>query len=347
MLFVKGIPLWLLVVAVLSFSAPALFAQESREEPNFRKPKDDADLRYWLENMVWHHNFTKGEIRAATGLSAKEIDAALQKWNITAATKPRRPADAPLLALPYPGGRHPRIGFLEGAIRPQRETKVSVFTPWDDASYVVIDVPEAIFTNLGLTYLAHTHIPTIWDKQKVELDKLEWNRRADGTLDIERRLPNGIVFGTKIVPKARDVRMELWLTNGTQEKLTDMRVQNCVLLKGAKGFEAQTNDNKVFAAPFAACKSADGKRWVITAWEPNQRSWGNPPCPCLHSDPRIPDCVPGETQRLRGWVLVLRRGRRSGRVPPHRRFVRRESLISEIDIGRANRVHGAGPRKEK
>ena len=24
-------------------------------------------------------------------------------------------------------------------------------------------------------------------------------------------------------------------------------------------------------------------------------------CPCLHSDPRIPDCAPGKTQRLRGW----------------------------------------------
>src|SRR5262245_59810128 len=252
--------------------------------------------------MVWHHRFSNAEVSAATGLTPDEVAAALKQFTITPSNKPRRSADAPLLVVPYPGGRHPRIGFLDGAIRPQRETKVSVFTPWDDASYVVVDVPEAIFTNLGLTYLAHTHIPTIWDKQKVELEKLEWNRRPGGTLDIERRLPNGIVFGVKIVPAARDVRMELWLKNGTKEKLTDMRVQNCVLLKAAKGFEAQTNDNKVFAAPYAACKSVDGKRWVVTAWEPNQRSCGNPPCPCLHSDPRIPDCAPGETQRLRGWL---------------------------------------------
>jgi len=163
-------------------------------------------------------------------------------------------------------------------------------------------VPEAIFSNLGLTYLAHTHVPTIWEAQKIVLEKLEWNRRLDGTLDLERKLPNGIFFGAKIVPKAREVRMELWLTNGTKEKLANMRVQNCVLLKGAKGFEALTNENKVFAAPYAACKSADGKRWVITAWEPHQRSWGNVNCPCLHSDPLIPDCAPGETQRLRGWL---------------------------------------------
>jgi hypothetical protein len=32
--------------------------------------------------------------------------------------------------LPYPGGRHPRVGFLDGAIDPQRGTKASVFAPW-------------------------------------------------------------------------------------------------------------------------------------------------------------------------------------------------------------------------
>ena len=66
-------------------------------------------------------------------------------------------------------GRHPRIGFLDGAIRPQRETKISVFTPWDPHSYVVVDVPEAIWSNLGLTYLAHTHIDTVWTKKKIEV----------------------------------------------------------------------------------------------------------------------------------------------------------------------------------
>lgn len=290
---------WPLILIALAFVAASANAGD---DANFRRPKDDAELRYWLENMVWHHKFTEAEITAATGLSKIEIGAALKRFDIRAATKPRRPADRPLLVLPYPGGRHPRIGFLEGAIRPQRETKVSVFTPWDDSSYVVVDVPEAIFSNLGLTYLAHTHVPTIWEKQKVELEKLEWNRRADGTLDIERRLPNGIVFGAKIAPRRTEVRMELWLKNGTKEKLTEMRVQNCVLLKGAKGFDALSNDNKVFAPPYAACKSADGKRWVITAWTPHQRSWGNVKCPCLHSDPRIPDCAPGETQRLSGWL---------------------------------------------
>ncbi len=204
--------------------------------------------------------------------------------------------------LPYPGGRHPRIGFLEGAIDPQRETKISVFTPWDADSYVVADIPEAIWSNLGLTYLAHTHVPTIWSQQAVKLEPLEWARRADGSLELERRLPNGIRFGTKVVPGCDAVRMEMWLANGTNQTLSDLRVQNCVMLKAATGFAEQTLDNKIFAPPFAVCRSAEGKRFIISAWQPCHRAWSNVKCPCLHSDPKFPDCSPGATQRLRGWL---------------------------------------------
>jgi len=272
------------------------------EPANVRKPVGDDDLRYWLGNMVWHHRFTLDEVRAATGLGDAEVTAALKRFGIAADTRPKRAADAPLLVLPYPGGRHPRIGFLDGALRPQRETKVSVFTPWDDASYVVVDVPEAIWSNLGLTYLAHTHIDTVWTKQGVALPPLEWNRRADGSLDVERKLPNGVAFGAKVVPGKDAVRMDLWLTNGTKETLTDLRVQVCAMLKGAAGFNQQVGDNKVSSKPYTACRSADGKRWVITAWEPCHRVWNNPPCPCLHSDPKFADCPPGQTKRLRGWL---------------------------------------------
>src|SRR5262245_17769124 len=272
------------------------------QNPNFRKPANDDDLRYWLQNMVWYHRFITDEIGAATGLGPDGIGAALKKFNISPATRPARAPNSPLLLMPYPGGRHPRIGFLDGAVNPQRETKVSIFTPWDETSYVVVDVPEAIWSNLGLTYLAHTHVPTVWTKQGIELPKLEWQRHNDGSLDSERTLPNGITFGAKVRSTTNAVRMELWLKNGTKETLTDLRVQNCVMLKGAKGFAQQTNDNKVFASPYVACRSEDSKRWIITAWEPCHRPWANAPVPCLHSDPKFPDCPPGELRRLRGWL---------------------------------------------
>ena len=269
---------------------------------NARPPHGEAELKYWLENMVWHHRFSPAEMSSATGLEPEAISLALRKFQITPERRPTRPANAPLLVLPYPGGRHPRIGFLDGAIDPQRETKISVFTPWDPSSYVVVDVPEAIWSNLGLTYLAHTHIPTVFDKQGIKLPPLEWNRRANGTLDLERRLPNGISYLAKVVPGSDAVRMELWLTNGTASTLSDLRVQTCLMLKSAAGFAALTNVNKIFTKPYVACKSDDGQRWIITAWDPCHRPWGNPPVPCLHSDPKFPDCAPGESKRLRGWL---------------------------------------------
>jgi peptidoglycan/xylan/chitin deacetylase (PgdA/CDA1 family) len=279
---------------------------------NARPATKDADLRYWLENMAVHHRFALPEMGAALGLTADEVAAALRRLDIDPARAPRRAADAPLLVLPYPGGRHPRVGFLDGAIRPQRETKVSVFAPWKDGGYAVADVPEAIWFESGgkreLLYLAHTHVPTVWDRRGVSLDALEWERKPDRSLEIERRLPNKVAFGAKVIPGRDGVRMELWVSNGSQEKLTGLQVQMCVMLKGLPGFEARTNDNKVFAKPFAACHDPAGRRWVITAWEPCVRAWGNSPCPCLHSDPQIPDCPPGETRRVRGWLSFYEGG---------------------------------------
>ena len=160
---------------------------------NTRPPKDETDLRYWLENMVTHHRFQMDEVSAATGLSFKDIASALRRLEIPAS--PEVSSLNGLRVMPYPGGRHPRIGFLDGAIDPQRETKISVFTPWDPSSYVVVDVPEAIWSNLGLTYLAHTHIDTVWSKDNIALPPQEWQCRAGGTLRLARTLPNGLQFG--------------------------------------------------------------------------------------------------------------------------------------------------------
>ena len=269
---------------------------------NARRPANDKELKYWLENMVWYHRFSAEEVRAATGLTEVGIQAALAKFNIRPHGRPAREPNAPLLVLPYPGGRHPRIGFLEGAIDPQRETKFSVFTPWDPNSYVVLDIPEAIWSNLGLTYLAHTHIDTIWTAQGIELKKLEWIPRLDGGLVIRRTLPNGFAFGVKVWSTPEAVHMEMRLKNGTEQKVSGLSVQNCVMPKMAKGFAALTNENKVFTDPYVACRNEEGTRWIITAWEGCERPWGNEDCPCFHSDPKFPDLEPGQEHRLRGWL---------------------------------------------
>jgi len=275
---------------------------KSKISENARRPKTETELRYWLQNMVYLHRFSLAEIQTATGMSRKEVEEALEEQGIDLKGKPWRGFGGGLVVVPYPGGRHPRIGFLDGAINPQRETKLSVFPPWDPQSYIVIDVPEAIWSNLGLIYLAHTHVPTYWTQRGVELEPLEWRRRRDGTLSMDRKLPNGVTFSTRALPGVDGVRLELKLVNGSTNHLSDLRVQMCAMLKGMNGFQQQTNANKVFASPFSACKSEDGNRWVIWGWQPAHRAWGNPPVPCLHVDPKFPDCPPGQTRRVRGWL---------------------------------------------
>jgi hypothetical protein len=180
-----------------------------------------------------------------------------------------------------------------------------VFAPWADGGYAVADIPEAIWMEVPggreLLYLAHTHVATHWTKQGVTLQPLEW-KAIDRGWKIERTLPNKVAFGTRAIAEPGGVRMEMWLTNGSDRVLKGLVVQNCVMLKGLNGFGQQTNDNKVLRAPLVACHNADKSRWVITAWLPNHRAWANPPCPCLHSDPRFPDCEPGQQVRLRGWL---------------------------------------------
>ncbi|MEZ6128311.1 MAG: CehA/McbA family metallohydrolase [Planctomycetaceae bacterium] len=284
----------LFVVAVFCpLSLPA-------DDGQLRRVEDEAALRGWLQNMVWHHRYSIPEIQQVTGLTADEITAKLTAWNISEATRPKRDPGK-VFVLPYPGGRHPRIGFLDGAIEPQRETKLSAFCPWDDHSYAVLDIPEAIWSNLGLTWLAHTHIDTLWTRQGITLPQQEWDVLPDGSFVMERTLPNGIHFGTKVIPMKDHLRMKMWLTNGTDQPLSDLRVQNCVMLKAADGFSEQTNDNKLFAKGYAVAKSDEGARWIISGWDPVHRAWGNENCPCLHSDPKFADCAPGKTQWLRGW----------------------------------------------
>lgn len=268
---------------------------------NARPFRDDQDAEYWMRNMVGYHHFSIEEIESATGLPRTRITDLRNKLKESGKLEPHFP-DKNLTMLPYPGGRHPRIGFLDGAIRPQRETKVSVFLPWDHTSYVVLDVPEAIWSNLGLTYLAHTHVPTVFDKQKLKLEKLEWDRSRADRLTLNRRLPNGIVFESTVRNCGDHLRMKMRLTNGTANKLSDLRVQNCVMLKGAKGFNQQSNENKQFIGPYVVCHDRTKQRWIITAWKPNFRPWANPPCPCLHSDPKFPDCDPGKSVTVFGWL---------------------------------------------
>ena len=280
---------------------------EQGDYQNFRKPNNDEELEFWLRSMLVDHHYDTVEASAATGLTTSEIRSATKRLNINSPTS--LPAGQ-LRVLPYPGGRHPRTGFRDGAIRPQRDTKLSVFVPWDPSSYVVADVPEAIWwvqqERRELMYLAHTHIPTSWDIRGERLKPVEW-QRSDTGWSVARRLPNGVEFGCKASPKERELHFTLWIKNGSSDMLTGLVVQNCMMLARAPGFDLLTNDNKLIQKPFVACHDGTKAKWIIAGWQNCDRSWANEPCPCMHSDPKFPDCPVGETRELKG-VLTFYSG---------------------------------------
>ena len=87
-----------------------------------RANDDAAELRYWLANML-RHDYSIEEIGAVTGLDETAITKHIAEL-AQPRTKDTPPSAHPkhLQVLPYPGGRHPRIGILEGALDPWRET---------------------------------------------------------------------------------------------------------------------------------------------------------------------------------------------------------------------------------
>lgn len=246
-----------------------------------------ADRDYWIENAA-KHGFSPPEIGAVVGSGRVE--------------PPSVPPPPPFSLLPYPGGRHPRLGFLEGAVDPRRDTKFSLFLP--GGGYAVVDFPEALWAGKDLIYLAHTHLPTVWDRQGLTLPRVDWTRRADGSLESRQRLPDGVEFFARATPGDRGADLELRVRNGSPRTLSGLRSQVCVLLRGAPGFDAQSKDNKLLVEKHgvAAARSADGRRWIATVFE-RGKTWQNPPCPCIHSDPAFPDVGPGGEAVARGRVF--------------------------------------------
>ncbi len=262
-----------------------------------RPPQSANERSAWAAIMARHH-FTPAEARAVTG----------EEWVLPPKReKSKGDGDtAQSWILPYPGGRHPRTGFRDGAIRPQRETKLSFFAPWEGGGYAVLDLPEAIWvTQKGgrtLEYLAHTHVNTVWDLKKVELPKLEWKATEKG-FEMERKLPDGIAFRAKATSiGSASAELELVLFNGSGETINDSSAQVCLMLAHLEGFGAQTNENKRFDNPRALAVDASGKHFVLLAFAQCQRAWGNAPCPCLHSDPSFGQILPGESKTLRGFL---------------------------------------------
>jgi hypothetical protein len=72
------------------------------------------------------------------------------------------------------------------------------------------------------------------------------------------------------------------------------------MLKGAPGFNEQTEERRLFESPVAAVKHKEDDRWILVAFERCGRLWGNSRVPCIHSDPVLPNVSAGERVSVTG-----------------------------------------------
>ena len=115
-----------------------------------------SDLGFWLGNMISHHGYSLEEVAQTCGYSIDQLKSKITELGLSLSPAAGPVLGEPLKVLPYPGGgRHPRIGNLAHGVNPVRGTKVSIFCPWQDGGYVVVDLPEGVECNLGLLFLAH------------------------------------------------------------------------------------------------------------------------------------------------------------------------------------------------
>ncbi|NND33704.1 MAG: polysaccharide deacetylase family protein [Saprospiraceae bacterium] len=250
---------------------------------------------FWVKNMQ-RHQYSYTETAEVLGQHDSTIHHAPDKKSLD-------PPPDLIEVLPFPGGRHPRLDFKEGMLSPMRGTKLSVFLPWDSRDYVVLDIPEAVFTQYGLTFLGHKHIPTVFDYSLNAVSNSDWKKDEQGNWTNIWLLDRWMEIKATVTPEKERVLMQLSLTNNTDDTIFhDLQTQVCVMLGKAANFSEQTNDNKQFNCPVAVVQSKKGNQWIVTAWEGCSNPWGNADCPCLHADPKFPDCSPGQTVSIKGML---------------------------------------------
>ena len=208
-----------------------------------------------------------------------------------------------------------------------------VHLPWPGAGCVMLDFPEAVFSDQGLMFLSHESrcFKQLWPN----LPKAEWTA-VRGGIAFERRLPNNFVYGGSLAAASdQRVDLRLWARNEDEIPIGELKLQVCAYLPQAPDFAARTMANKWVHvagrgwmrypealasgvkrgrwrlgwraglpscdAPLIATESADGRRFLITEWgDATYSLTGNPDHPCMHADPVWPDLAPGRSAEITG-----------------------------------------------
>ena len=245
-----------------------------------------------------------------------------------------------LLADSASAPHKPRI--LPGSWRPQYpwEHIAWINPPWDNEDFIWLDFPEAIFTGQGLLYLSH--INPLFPVRFPDLPPVNWSQSA-GKTHYERILPNGVSFrGSLTADERQCVRLTLAITNGSDELLTDIRLQTCLFLRAYYQLSTYTWDNKfihtreqgwvnlenarantqengryrfgwrgghkIADLPVMACQATDDHLVAFSWLQDTYSLISNPKHPCIHADPAVPDLEPGASYELHGEIFFTDHG---------------------------------------
>lgn len=231
------------------------------------------------------------------------------------------------------------IRILPGSWRPHYawEHIAWVSPSWPSQDYIWLDFPEAIFTNQGLLFLSHVNppFPTVHEN----LPAVPW-REVEGGITFDRTLPSGIAFGGTVRKASeRVISLELRLTNGSPEPLTEITLQTCAYLRAIREFADFTQENKFVHAPerdwitmkeatelsgpeqpyrvgwrrsgkpvadvpVAVAVSNKAERLMAMTWGESTLSMvNNSNHPCIHADPVFPDLEPGASAVIAGAIV--------------------------------------------
>lgn len=234
----------------------------------------------------------------------------------------------------------PGIRLFPGQWRPHYpfEQIAWLNPPWPSEDYVWLDFPEALFANGDLLYLSHVN--PAFPARFPDLPRVEWQQN-ENSLHFTRLLPNGLRFGGSLqVIEDSVVALTLFLENGSEARLKEIRLQTCAYLRQLKEFAQFTLSNKyvhlprggwaplpeahqapelgryrqgfrgsgpqVADLPVLATISANGERLLAMTWYEATISLGsNPGHPCMHADPGFPELAPGARETIRGELIFF------------------------------------------
>ncbi len=213
-----------------------------------------------------------------------------------------------------------------------------VSPPWSSREYIWLDFPEAIFSDNELLFLSHinTRIPYKYRYLK----SVEWEETEEG-IEYKQELPNGVSFGGSVAKKSENIiSLELWVHNGSDDPMKDVKLQTCAYLHGIEEFDQKTSENKlvhvaghgwishmearelndvegkyhvgwlsgprVVDLPVMLALSEEAGHLVAFTWFEDTYSFvGNKNHPCFHADPRMGDIEAGESKTIKGELIFF------------------------------------------